>query len=87
MPGLLVGVGQSGVVVHPPQGTPTGLVHHIEQVAAATFEQGVVHAMRPTLALPIIVIAVGALACFLVRRRQAGSPRTAPRQAGLSASA
>ncbi|MDT0454522.1 DHA2 family efflux MFS transporter permease subunit [Streptomyces sp. DSM 41527] len=85
--GQEVGVGQGGAVVHPPQGTPTGLVHHLEQAAAATFQHGVVDAMRPTLALPIIVIAVGALACLLVRRRQAGSPRTAPRPADLSASA
>ncbi|MGW0669641.1 DHA2 family efflux MFS transporter permease subunit [Streptomyces sp. NPDC002746] len=52
-----------------------------------TYEQGVVHAMRPTLALPVIVIAVGAAACFLVRRRQGGSPSTAPEPAELGASA
>ncbi|MCZ1011712.1 hypothetical protein [Streptomyces lydicus] len=72
--GREVGVGQGGAMVDPPQGTPTGLVHHIEQVAAATFEHGVVHAMRPTLALPVIVIAVGALACFLVRRGPGAHP-------------
>ncbi|SED37446.1 hypothetical protein SAMN05428954_0184 [Streptomyces sp. 2112.3] len=54
-------------MVHLSRGTPTGLVHHLEQVTAATFEHGVVHAMRRTLALPIIVITGGALACLLVR--------------------
>ncbi|MFP3961886.1 MFS transporter [Actinomadura fulvescens] len=34
------------------------------------FEAGLVHAIRPTMALPIVVIAVGAAACFLVRHRQ-----------------
>ncbi|MGX1758622.1 MFS transporter [Streptomyces lydicus] len=72
--GREVGAGQGGAVVDPPRGTPTGLVHHIEQVAAATFEHGVVHAMRPTLALPVIVIAVGALACLLVRPGPAAHP-------------
>lgn len=85
--GQEVGVGQSGAVVHLPQGTPSGLAHHVEQVAASTLGHGVVHAMRPTLALPIIVIAAGALACFLVRRRQAAVPHSAPKSAGLSTSA
>ncbi|MFJ2792334.1 MFS transporter [Streptomyces sp. NPDC087290] len=85
--GREVGIGRNGAVVHPPQGTPTSLAHHIDQVAASTFEHGVVHAMRPTLALPIIVIAVGAVSCFLVRRRQAGSPRPAPEPVELSTSA
>ncbi|WP_206681644.1 hypothetical protein [Actinomadura sp. J1-007] len=34
--------------------------------------------MLPTLALPIAVIALGAAACVLVRRRPAGAPHAAP---------
>ncbi|MFG2526958.1 hypothetical protein [Streptomyces sp. NPDC048516] len=83
--GQEAGVGQSGAMVHLPQGTPSGLAHRV-QMAASTLEHGVVHAMRPTLALPIIVIAVGALACFLVRRRQVAGPHPATKSADLSAS-
>ncbi|WP_161362006.1 MFS transporter [Streptomyces sp. SID3343] len=67
--GLDIGTGQSGAALDPPAGTPTSVVHHMQQVAASTFEHGFVDAMRPTLALPIAAIALGALACALVRRR------------------
>jgi MFS family permease len=76
--GLEVGAGQTGAALKPPPGTPASLAQHMQQVAASTFEHGFVHAMPPTLALPIAVIAIGAASCFLVRRRPAESPRNAP---------
>ncbi|MBO0919146.1 DHA2 family efflux MFS transporter permease subunit [Streptomyces laculatispora] len=85
--GQEAGAGQDGAAIQLPPGTPTGLARHIEQAAASTYEHGVVHAMRPTLALPIVVIAVGAVSCFLVRRRQSTSPRTSPEPADLGAPA
>ncbi|WP_214414072.1 DHA2 family efflux MFS transporter permease subunit [Sphaerisporangium fuscum] len=85
--GLDVGAGQAAAAFRPPPGTQASLAHHIQQVAASTFEHGVVHAMRPTLALPIAVIAVGAVACLPVRRRGAGTPRDAPDVAGVGTSA
>ncbi|MEV7009136.1 DHA2 family efflux MFS transporter permease subunit [Streptosporangium sp. NPDC051022] len=85
--GLEIGAGRTGTAFQPPPGTPASLAHHIQQAAASTFEHGVVQAMRPTLALPIAVIAIGAVACLSVRRRQAGSPRNAPQAAGLGTSA
>ncbi|TDD96703.1 MFS transporter [Actinomadura rubrisoli] len=69
--GSEVGAGQTGGAFKPQPGIPANLAHHIQQVAASAFEHGFVHAMRPTLALPIAVIAIGAAACALVRRRPA----------------
>lgn len=76
--GLDVGAGQTGVALKPPPGTPPGLADRIRRLAVSAFEHGFVHAMRPTLALPIAVIVLGALACLLIRRRPAEIPRNAP---------
>ncbi|ROQ67923.1 EmrB/QacA subfamily drug resistance transporter [Streptomyces sp. 840.1] len=57
------------------------------QGGAASYEHAVVDAMRPTLALPIVVIAVGAASCLLVGRRQGSRASTAPERAGLGTSA
>lgn len=45
-----------------------------EQATASAYEHGVVAAMAPTLALPITVIALGALACLLIRHPGAPAP-------------
>ncbi|MFC6887156.1 DHA2 family efflux MFS transporter permease subunit [Actinomadura yumaensis] len=76
--GLDVGAGRGGAPVRVPPGTPPDVAEHLRRVAASTFEHGFVHAMLPTLALPIAVIALGAAACVLVRRRPAGAPHAAP---------
>ncbi|WP_433425658.1 DHA2 family efflux MFS transporter permease subunit [Microtetraspora malaysiensis] len=68
--GLEVGAGQTGAALTLPPGTPASLAQHIHQTAESVFGHGFVHAMRPTLALPIAVIAVGAVSCALVRRRR-----------------
>ncbi|GLY77490.1 DHA2 family efflux MFS transporter permease subunit [Actinoallomurus iriomotensis] len=76
--GLEVGAGQTGVALKPAPGTPASLARHIHQLAASVFEHGFVHAMRPTLALPIAVISVGVVSCLLVRRRAADSTAVVP---------
>lgn len=73
--------------VKPPPGTSPSVADHFRQAASAAFEHGFVHAMRPTLALPIAVIAVGAVSCALVRRRPRGGPPTVPDSAEVGASA
>ncbi|WP_131736161.1 DHA2 family efflux MFS transporter permease subunit [Actinomadura roseirufa] len=77
--GLEAGAGH-GAAVRAPAGTPPDIVHRLQGAAASTFEHGFVHAMRPALALPVIVIALGAVACVLVRRSPAdvrpGAPDT-----------
>ncbi|MFF4417668.1 DHA2 family efflux MFS transporter permease subunit [Streptosporangium sp. NPDC001559] len=73
--GLEVGAGQTGAALRPPPGTPADLAEHIHRTAESVFEHGFVHAMRPTLALPIAVIALGALSCVLTRRRRPAGHR------------
>ena len=64
--GLQVGRGQSGAVL--PAGTPA-------EVAAATFREAFVAAMRPSLALAVGVLATAALSCiFIEGRRQEPQP-------------
>ncbi|GAA1031498.1 MULTISPECIES: DHA2 family efflux MFS transporter permease subunit [Amycolatopsis] len=82
--GTDIGTGQSGAAVPLPPGTPASVVHDVQQAAASVFGQGVVDAMRPTLALPVAVIAVGAVSCLLVRRRATDQVRE-PADAGTSA--
>jgi MFS family permease len=62
--GLQVGRGQSGTSLSLPEGIPAPVAQQIQQVAHAVFTQAFVDAMRPTMALAIVVIlaaAVGAL--------------------------
>jgi MFS family permease len=65
--GAGVGAGQGGSV-KPPRGLPADLVSRIEQIAHAIFTNGYVAAMRPTMAMPIVVLFVGALSCLLIKR-------------------
>ncbi|MEV0399572.1 DHA2 family efflux MFS transporter permease subunit [Actinoallomurus sp. NPDC050550] len=85
--GLEVGTGQTGAAITPSTGTPASVAHHVQRVAASTFEHGFIHAMRPTLALPIAVVMVGAASCALVRRRPADARPGAPETADVGTSA
>ncbi len=62
-----VGSGQSGGVKLPP-GVPAELAAKIGQIAHAIFTNGYVEAMRPTMAMPIAVLALGVLSCLLIKR-------------------
>jgi MFS family permease len=84
--GLEVGAGQTGAALKMAPGAPASLARHIHQMAASVFEHGFVHAMRPTLGLPIALVAVGAVSCFLVRRRPADSPAVVPDAADIGTS-
>jgi EmrB/QacA subfamily drug resistance transporter len=66
--GLEVGAGENGATVALPAGVPPSLVEQITQLAHQAFAQGFVAAMRPTLVVPIALIALVALSCFAVRR-------------------
>jgi hypothetical protein len=69
--GLEVGAGQGGGATRQlPPGIPSAVAARIQQVGAEVFGNGFIHAMRPTLALPVVVVLIGAAACFLVRRHQ-----------------
>ncbi len=61
------GAGQGGSVKLPP-GLPAQLVAEIGRIAHEIFVYGFVDAMRPTMAMPIVVLAVGAASCLLIKR-------------------
>jgi MFS family permease len=65
--GLEVGRGQSGTSLSLPQGIPAQVAHQIQQVAHAVFTQAFVDAMRPTMALAIVVILVAAVGALWAR--------------------
>jgi len=60
---LQVGTGQSGVKL--PPGTP----QPVKDAAVRAFHEGYVNAMRPTLVLPIVVLASAVLCCLAIKRR------------------
>ena len=70
--GLEVGRTQQGGL-HVPSGVPAPIVHQLQQFFHDVFVQGYLDAMRPTLAVPVIMLLVGALSCLAIQRhRQVG---------------
>jgi EmrB/QacA subfamily drug resistance transporter len=61
-----VGPGQSSSA-KPPPGTPPALVHQIAQVAHAIFGNGYVDAMRSTIIMPIVFLAIAAVSCLAIK--------------------
>ncbi|MGE5136320.1 MAG: DHA2 family efflux MFS transporter permease subunit [Gemmatimonadota bacterium] len=72
-----VGSGQGGSVKLPP-GLPAELAAKIGQIAHAIFTNGYVQAMRPTMAMPIAVLALGVLSCLLIKRNPPAPAPEAP---------
>jgi EmrB/QacA subfamily drug resistance transporter len=70
--GLEIGTGQTGA--HLPPDIPSSVRPAIEQVAAKAFYEAYVPAMRATLLLPVIVLAIAAVFAFLVRPVEDGEP-------------
>ena len=71
---LHIGAGQTGVQV--PPDVPAQARQAIEQAATGTFHDAFTAAMRTTLVLPLVVLAVAALSCLLVKRRRRGGAAT-----------
>jgi MFS family permease len=71
--GFEVGRGQSGANVTLPPGVPASTVHAIQQLAHDVFTNAFVIAMRPSMALPVAIVVLAALACLGLR---AGSVAT-----------
>ncbi|GLZ09919.1 MFS transporter [Actinomadura sp. NBRC 104425] len=64
--GLEVGVGQTGA--HQlPSNVPPSVAHRVQEVAAQVFGHGFVHALAPTIAVPVAAVLLGAAACLGVR--------------------
>jgi EmrB/QacA subfamily drug resistance transporter len=69
--GLEVGA-SSGSAAGQLAGLPPQVAGQIGRLAHDVFAYGFIDAMRPTLLVPVAVLAVGALSCLAVRRRRAG---------------
>jgi EmrB/QacA subfamily drug resistance transporter len=67
--GLQVGRGQTGGSLQLPAGVPAQVVQELERLAHAVFTQSFVDAMRPSMALGIVVVLVAAVGVFGVRAR------------------
>jgi EmrB/QacA subfamily drug resistance transporter len=76
--GLKVGRGQTGAAL------PDDLPAEVGRVAATTFHEGFVGAMRPSLALAIGVLATAALSCVFIRGRRPAPVTPASVRAGQS---
>ena len=70
--GIEVGAGQNGAAHSTCRaGIPKEVAAQIAKVAQEVFDHGYVTAMKPTMALPIVVVLVAAASCFVVRRSPA----------------
>ena len=65
--GIQVGAGQSGGSTHLAHGLPAQVVTEISRIAHDVFTFAFVTAMRQTMIMPIILLAVGALSCLAIR--------------------
>jgi len=81
--GLEVGRGQTGTAVSLPPGVPSQVSHQIQQLATTVFTNAYVSAMRPTLVLPMVIVALAAVTTLAVvqRPRAAETPATEAREA------
>jgi hypothetical protein len=65
--GFEVGAGQSGARLQLPPGLPAQVVQMLQEAAHHVFTHAFVDAMRPTMVLPIVIIAIAAAGTFFVR--------------------
>ena len=73
--GIQVGAGQNGGSTHQIPGAPPGLVAEIARIAHEIFTSAYVTAMRQTLIMPIILLAIGAISCLALT---SGKPARQP---------
>lgn len=72
--GLEVGAGQSGARQQLPPGVPPNVAHRVQELAGQVFSHGFVHAMRPTMWLPVGVVLLSAAACLTLKGHNSGTP-------------
>jgi EmrB/QacA subfamily drug resistance transporter len=76
--GIQVGAGQNGGIKLPP-GLPARLAADLVRIGHEVFTSGYVTAMRSTMLLPVILLGVGAVSCFLLSGGRPTAPeKTAP---------
>ncbi len=70
--GLEVGRGQTGLGVVP-KGLPASLAHQLQQLALQVFHHAYLLAMKPSLAISIVGLLIGATTSLLMRDRRTGA--------------
>jgi EmrB/QacA subfamily drug resistance transporter len=65
--GIQVGAGQNGGSTHQIPGASPGLIAEIARIAHEVFTSAYVTAMRQTMILPIVFLAIGALSCLAIK--------------------
>ncbi len=87
--GIQVGAGQNGSGIKLPTGLPARLMAELLRIGHDVFTFGYVNAMRSTMLLPIILLAVGAVSCFMLkeprRTLEPAAPDVAAEQAAPAA--
>ena len=76
--GIQVEAGQNGGSTHQIPGAPPGLVAEITRIAHEVFTSAYVTAMRQTMILPIILLAIGAVSCLAIRGGKTGQEMVQP---------
>jgi EmrB/QacA subfamily drug resistance transporter len=79
--GIQVGAGQSGGSTHLGRGLPQQIVAEIARIAHDVFTFAFVTAMRQTMILPVVLLAVGALSCLAIREGKRAPGREEPEAA------
>ena len=72
--GFQVGAGQTGGA-QLPAGVPAAVVHSLQTLFKTVFDVAYTNAVRPTLAVSIVVLAIGAVSCLFLERRQKATAR------------
>jgi EmrB/QacA subfamily drug resistance transporter len=67
--GLQAGAGRSGSP-HLPKSVPPQVAQRIQDAGASVFQHGFVHAMRPTMTLPLVVILAASASCLILKRHR-----------------
>ena len=74
--GIEVGAGQNGGIARQ-SGLPASLAAEVGRIGHDVFTFGYVDAMRTTMVLPVVLLAVGAASCLAIRGRKR-SPEAGP---------
>ena len=85
--GFQIGTGQNGAKL--PPGLPPDVARQLTALAHDVFVTGYIDAMKPTLVVPIAVLALTALSALLIKRRQRPAvqrPESAPEELTAAAS-
>jgi hypothetical protein len=75
--GIQVGAGQSGGSTHLGPGIPQQIIAEIARIGHEVFTSAYVTAMRQTMILPVVLLAVGALSCLAIKESRSKPQPTA----------